>query len=54
MVSSIKQNRNDFLWGGESFVSDNCRYLLAMRKDGNLVLESIREQYIYIQEQVDY
>ena len=47
MVSSIKQNRNDFLWGGESFVSDNCRYLLTMRKDGNLVLEGITERYIY-------
>eukprot|EP01083_Nonionella_stella_P172893 594700_1 len=38
MISSPKQNINDFLWGGDSLVSRNCKFLLTMKKNGNLTM----------------
>eukprot|EP01083_Nonionella_stella_P283071 963394_1 len=29
---------SDFLWGGESLISVNCKYLLTMRKNGDLMM----------------
>ena len=34
---------DDFLWEGESFVSDNCQYLLTMDHSGNLVLRGLEK-----------
>ena len=33
-----RMEENDALWGGESFVSKNCRYVLNMDKNGPLIL----------------
>ena len=39
-------NRNDILWGGESLVSNNCRFLLTLERNGNLVLNGLVGRFI--------
>ena len=35
---SCHEGQCDSLWGGESLVSTNCRYLLVMESNGNLAM----------------
>eukprot|EP01083_Nonionella_stella_P136431 415170_1 len=38
MSYSLRTGRDDVLCGGESLVSANCRFLLTMKKNGNLMI----------------
>eukprot|EP01084_Bolivina_argentea_P015466 28940_1 len=46
MIVSSNMNRNDILWGGESFVSDNCKYLLTLQHNGNIILKYLVNEFI--------
>ena len=41
----MSSKRGDFLWGGESFTSDNCQFLLRLERNGNLRLYGLLEGY---------
>eukprot|EP01084_Bolivina_argentea_P190349 327142_1 len=45
MIKSTLLNINNVLYGGESFVSVNCRFLLTMNRNGNLLLSGIVGKY---------
>eukprot|EP01083_Nonionella_stella_P176140 615545_1 len=44
MSFSSTNNENDFLCGGESLLSANCRVLLTMKSSGDLVMYSVSDQ----------
>eukprot|EP01084_Bolivina_argentea_P077418 140424_1 len=46
MIKSIGENINDQLFSGESLVSVNCRFILKMKTNGNLVLNGLVGKYI--------
>eukprot|EP01084_Bolivina_argentea_P286510 491500_1 len=45
MIQSNQWNTNDALYGGESLVSPNCRFLLTMEQNGNLILRGLVGKY---------
>ena len=45
MIKSDKLNRNDVLYGEESLVSPNCRFVLTMERNGNLILRGLVGKY---------
>ena len=45
MTISRRKKLDEYLWGGESLVSPNCRFMLLMQENGNLVFDAILGVY---------